>query len=328
MKLEIRPCDDVPQLQAYIDAHWRKGHVLAHDSAMFDFTYRTPWVDRARFPAGVSVLGLYDGARMIGFLGAIVAPYPCPQSYWLALWHVLPDLKGGGWGGKLLQTMQSFAEDAGGWIGTFGAGPEAVPVYLKRGYCVRAARRWVFQPTEALRQPTASRADDMRQKSARPAVGGTAARQLSQSPLDLGEHAEWMEYRFRKHPRFSYESRAGGVSRTEENAWGTVTHVGWLPPDGWRADVEDVWRAGRERAARHTGQYLMDAWAFDCPGEGWSLAPEELPSVFHPPEARGNLIYAVGRPFIMPRVHKGDCDQDRPNGAETPAPTSARAAVS
>lgn len=42
-------------------------------------------------------------------------------------------------------------------------------------------------------------------------------------------------------------------------------------------------------------------------------AREDLPSVFHPPEARGNRIYAVGLPFLPDRVHKGDCDQDRPN---------------
>ncbi len=49
---------------------------------MFSFTYCTPWVDRAVFPAGISVLGLYDHSRMVGFLGAIVTPYPRPQSYW------------------------------------------------------------------------------------------------------------------------------------------------------------------------------------------------------------------------------------------------------
>jgi hypothetical protein len=115
--------------------------VLATDEAMFRFTYMTPWVDRKIFPAGVSVLTVMDGAgsgsgsdgRMLGFLGAICAPYPREVSYWLALWHVLPELKGTGLGGKLLQTMQEIALTGGGthaygatgWIGTFGAGPEA-----------------------------------------------------------------------------------------------------------------------------------------------------------------------------------------------------------
>jgi hypothetical protein len=81
-------------------------------------------------------------------------------------------------------------------------------------------------------------------------------------------------------------------------------------------------RAGSAMAAKLGKPYVMDAWAFECPGAragtngegtGWSIAPDDLPSVFHPPEARGNVIYAVGRPFVVTGIHKGDCDQDRPN---------------
>ena len=68
-----------------------------------------------------------------------------------------------------------------------------------------------------------------------------------------------------------------------------------------------------DRARTAGVPFLLDAWAFDSPGAGWSIAPEELPSVFHPPEARGNLIYAVGWPFIPYDIGKGDSDQDRPN---------------
>ncbi len=38
-------------------------------------------------------------------------------------------------------------------------------------------------------------------------------------------------------------------------------------------------------------------------------------------------IYAVGRPFIVPRVHKGDCDQDRPNGRSEPDASAAQPAA-
>lgn len=308
----IEPCRDADQLRAYIDEHWRRGHVLARDERMFRFTYMTPWVDRRVFPAGISVLGIYDGAargsRMLGFLGAIIAPYPRPRSYWLALWHVLPELKGGGVGGRLLQRMQEIAlnDDApdgrGGWIGTFGAGPEALPVYLKRGYCVRAARRWVFDPTRAT--------------GARPSPASTALNTAERTPP-----AEWSRYRFEEHPVFKYERRPGGqgsVFRTEENAWGVVTHCARLDAAGGTDDVVDVYRRESARAGRLGRPYLMDAWSFDPPtgtaeGSGWSLAPDDLPSVFHPPEARGNTIYAVGRPFIPAMIHKGDCDQDRPN---------------
>lgn len=303
MKTELRPCDDAVQLQKYIDTYWRRGHVLARDPAMFRFTYCTPWVNRAQFPAGISVLGLYEGTRLVGFLGSIIAPYPRPQSYWLALWHVLPELKGGGWGGKLLQRMQEMAEASDGWIGTFGAGPEALPVYLKRGYCVRAARRWVFDPDT-------------------PGSAVAAARLHS---AEAEPDARWLDHRFRGHPIYRYDILRHGIFRTEENAWGRVTHVCRQDADA-HDEVAAVYHEESARAAQGGRRYLMDAWSFDRPGAGWALASEDLPSVFHPVEARGNVIYASGRPFLVTRVHKGDCDQDRPNvGADAEMPVSGAA---
>lgn len=299
MTPEIRPCDDHDQFRRYIDTHWRRGHVLAHDPEMFAFTYATPWVDRSIFTGGVSVLGLYEGRELIGFLGAIVAPYPRPQSYWLALWHVLPTLKGGGHGGKLLARMQQIAESQDGWIGTFGAGPEALPVYLKRGYAVRAARRWLYDPQTAA--------------DAKPLAVAPPETRIP----DLGDTPEWLKHRFHAHPRYTYAMRPGLVSRTEENDWGVVTHVCWLAADGAPDEIRAIHSETTRRARHGARNCLVDAWAFDCPGSGWTLAPDDVPSVFHPPQARGGVTYAVGRPFLPARIHKGDCDQDRPNDAET-----------
>ncbi|MCE2923955.1 MAG: GNAT family N-acetyltransferase [Phycisphaeraceae bacterium] len=297
-KFTIEPVRDAEQLRQYIDQHWRTGHVLARDERMFDFQYRTKWVDKRLFPLGVSVLGAYEGSELVGFLGAIIAPYPRPQSYWLALWHVLPTLKGGGHGGKLLNEMQRLAVGTDGrgkgWIGTFGAGPEALPVYLKRGYACRAVRRWVY--TNPIPDPTPP-----------------------PQSLHAGEvrpPEEWLAYRYDAHPIFTYERRRAGIFRTEQNAWGIVTHVLRLDdqtPGGWRDDVNEVFLRDSARALAAGCNYLMDAWAIDPPGTGWTLAPDDLPSVFHPPTARGNLIYTVGRPFVCGDVQKGECDQDRPN---------------
>jgi Acetyltransferase (GNAT) family len=214
---EIVPCRSDDDLRAYIDEHWRPGHVLARDRRMFDFQYRTPWVDRDRFPGGTSVLCAYRRAdqRLAGFLGAIVAPYPRPQSYWLALWHVLPELKGTGEGGRLLQRMQAMALDGGSWIGTFGAGPQALPVYLRRGYAVRAVRRWIFSPGDP--------GDIM---NGVPAVSSS----LHSSEVLASEH--WFAYRYERHPVFRYKRLAGAVFRSEVNAWGVATHVVALSSGG------------------------------------------------------------------------------------------------
>jgi hypothetical protein len=300
--LDIHPCRDADELRAYIDRHWRKDHVLARDERMFRFQYMTPWVDRATFPDGISVLCAHLDGELVGFLGSIVTPYPRPQSYWLALWHVLPSMKGGGQGGKLLQAMQDVAIGPtgrkGGWIGTFGAGPDALPVYLKRGFQARAVRRWVFQPERA-------------------GAGDAAAyAPFALHGAEAPANDEWLDFRFRRHPIFEYEWRESGIYRTDSNEWGVVTHCLRLHPDAahrLESDVAEVYERDRALAAREGRNYLMDAWSFDAPGAAWTLAPDDLPSVFHPPAARGNVIYAVGKSFLPTYVQKGDCDQDRPN---------------
>ena len=95
-----------------------------------------------------------------------------------------------------------------------------------------------------------------------------------------------------------------------------------LGSDWWNA-VRTVYERERVVAERAGQRYVMDAWSFDRPGNGWTLASNDLPSVFHPVQARGNITYAVGLPFVPTRIHKGDCDQDRPNLA---AQTSGKAA--
>lgn len=296
----IEPCRDAMQLREYIDTYWRKDHILARDQRMFEFQYQTPWVDRSVFPQGISVLGAYQGDRLLGFLGAIVAPYPRPQSYWLALWHVLPELKGGGQGGKLLSAMQEIAVgkdgrgggEGGGWIGTFGAGPEALPVYLKRGYACRAVRRWIYTPAIAGDQ--------------------VVPRTMSTNRAETDAPADWLTYRYANHPLFDYESRGQSVFRSEKNPWGRVTHCARLMGE-WQREVAQVYDREALLARSQGVPYLMDSWAFDVPGPGWTLAGDDVPSVFHPPTPRGNLIYAVGRPFVPTNVQKGECDQDRPN---------------
>lgn len=307
MGVEIRPCEDADALREYIDRNWRKGHILATDDAMFDFTYRTPWVDREYFPHGMSVLCLYDQTKLLGFLGATVAPYPRPQSYWGSLWHVHESLKGGGYGGKLLDAFQAIADEQDGWYGGFGAGPEALPIYLKRGYVVRAARRWVYQPSH--NDNHVEQACDL----------GLAACGHIPTLLHSNEllpNEKWVDFRYRQHPSYQYDIRLGGIFRTEDNDWGTVTHVCMLG-DASRGMLDEQYQRGFEQAKKGGRRYLMDVWSFDPPGAGWQRAPEDLPSVFHPPEARGNLIYAIGKPFLVSRIHKGDGDQDRPNAATT-----------
>jgi GNAT superfamily N-acetyltransferase len=274
----------------YIDEHWRPGHVLARDPRMFAFQYRTPWVDRDDFPTGTSVMCAYrlDGT-LVGFLGAIAAPYPSPRSCWLALWHVLPETKGLGVGGRLLDEMHAVATRAGGWIGGHGANQEALPIYQKRGYELREVRRWVHDPAAPLAPPAS-----------------TILR-----PGELRPDEAWERYRFDDHPVFAYERHGSTVVRCESNSWGRVTHVLRLGSD-WPDVVAEVDRRERRIGSRTGVRYLLDAWTVEPPGDRFVPADAELPSVFHPPEARGAVQHAIGYPYCPTVVEKGDGDLDRP----------------
>ena len=81
-------------------------------------------------------------------------------------------------------------------------------------------------------------------------------------------------------------------------------------PDGM---LEQFYRVVADEAARDGVPLIMDAWSARCPGPGWLLASPDLPSVFHPPAARGNIIHAIAHPYMPVDVQKGDGDQDRPN---------------
>jgi hypothetical protein len=295
MATTIEPCKDPEELRRYIDLHWRANHVLARDPSMFAFQYQTPWVDQSMFPYGISVLCARAKGNLVGLIGSTAAPYPSPRSLWFALWHVLPTLKGSGLGGQLLLEMQRLVlgSDNRGWLGGFGVGPESFPVFLKRGFACRAVRRWVFDPSKL--------------SPVEPAP--------QRGPLNSMERPaseEWRAFRYDRHPIFGYERRTSSIFRTERNEWGLVSHVltRW---GNFRDDAMAVYERDRITAEKSGLSYLMDAWSVDQPGSGWTLAPSDLPSVFNPPHARGNLTYASALPYQPFDVEKGDGDQDRPN---------------
>ncbi len=115
------------------------------------------------------------------------------------------------------------------------------------------------------------------------------------APLD------WITYRYRQHPSLRYEMRGETIVREDHNAWGSVLHVARLGQD-WP-----------EALAGCAEQYdLVQAWAYDTPGIGWTTPAEDVPSVFHPPACRGNALDVVGYPSVPVTIHGSDGGQDRP----------------
>lgn len=112
---------------------------------------------------------------------------------------------------------------------------------------------------------------------------------------------DWIRYRYTDHPSFKYERRGDTIVRADYNDWGRVLHVARLGRDWPEALSGDVYRYN-----------LVQCWAYDSPGVGWTMPPAHVPTVFQPPTARGNTLWVAGLPSLPSEIHGSDGGQDRP----------------
>jgi GNAT superfamily N-acetyltransferase len=130
---------DIPELQAFIDRYWRRGHVLARDERLLRWQYRHPADGEL-----VSVLAARDRGRLAGFLGLVQTPFTWLGEHesgaWLAMWSVEPDARSSGVGLALLvETLRRF--DVAACVGFNGT---AAKIFSGVGFDVRpAVPRWV-----------------------------------------------------------------------------------------------------------------------------------------------------------------------------------------
>jgi hypothetical protein len=88
--------DDVPDVLAFIDEHWKRGHIFVHDRALFDWQYRR----RDRPGEYAIAIARRDTDRaLLGMLGFIPtshfdAALASDNAIWLALWAVRRDSAG------------------------------------------------------------------------------------------------------------------------------------------------------------------------------------------------------------------------------------------
>jgi hypothetical protein len=94
----------VPALQALIDEHWRRGHILARDRELLEWQYRD-FSDRGR----LSVLLAEHEGQPVGMLGVIPRGF-CVRGQrvpglWLAMWLTTPEWRARRLGLRLLQQL-------------------------------------------------------------------------------------------------------------------------------------------------------------------------------------------------------------------------------
>src|SRR5207237_8748844 len=90
VRIDWLPLARLPELQAFVDEHWRRGHVLARDADLLRWQHR-----RRADPESLSVLVAEEGGRLLAMLGwiefdACLGERRVPGG-WMTNWLVVPE---------------------------------------------------------------------------------------------------------------------------------------------------------------------------------------------------------------------------------------------
>ncbi len=142
---DIRICrdDDLEAVMAFIDQHWRKGHVLTTSRNLMDWQYRQAG-DLYNF------ILAYEGDDLLAVLGFIPmdrydAALQERAAVWLALWKLRSDVKVAGLGLRMLRFLERTYSTK--TIAVNGINAAHPPMYQALGYRTGSLRHsYLFSP--------------------------------------------------------------------------------------------------------------------------------------------------------------------------------------
>jgi hypothetical protein len=339
--IAIRRCQtaDVPDVLAFLDAHWERGHVFTRDRTLFDWQYAVP--DR---PGEYAIaLARQDDRALVGMLGFLPTRRFDPalasdNTLWLALWKVRDDISSGPIGLQLLASVTESEPHTS--VGVIGFQPPAAAIYKALKYQVGELTHYVLPNPDVPTFHLASFA--RRPERPVPDTNLTAAAvdddtfSAAVDGLDLGTRtaqaprktAAYFRSRFLRHPRYRYASfvlrmdeRPVGLLATrvashgDRRALRVVDYIGAddLVPALGRLILDHVRREHAEYA--DVLNWGIDPALFEAAGftRVDPAGPDIVPNHFEPFERRNATVrFALKseRPAVL---FKGDGDQDRPN---------------
>jgi len=139
--IDYCPVNRIPEIQGFINDHWRQGHILSRDSELLRWQYAFPG-DMTK----LSILTSREGDALTGILGLIPFRF-CQRgkslpACWLALW-MAPQGKGNKLTGLRL-FQRALAQDRS-FVGSLGVNEDTYPVYEALGFDIRKSiPRWVL----------------------------------------------------------------------------------------------------------------------------------------------------------------------------------------
>lgn len=337
----IRRCrrTDIPDVLAFIDEHWKRGHILTVDRPLFEWQYA-----RCGHPGEYNIMLARrdeDGA-LLGLLGYLPTARFDPaladdNAIWLALWKVRDDA-GGPVGLSLLNEVVEHEPHTS--IGVVGIQPAALAIYRALKFQVGTLQQYVlpnpdisdFHIASFGRPPIRPVADiglsavpltesSFERETAGLALGGRDACAPRKTPA-------YFRARFLQHPIYRYRTFVLHMDdrRVGLLAARVATHDGRralrivdvvapdeIVPGLGALALAEIRALGAEYADLHNAGIepaLFEAAGFSRVDPGGT---DIVPDHFEPFDARNAPISFALKSSRRGIVFKGDGDQDRPN---------------
>ncbi len=221
MQISRCPLDRLGEVQAFIDTHWRAGHILSRDAELLRWQHRAEG-------SKLAILIATDGTVIRGMLGLIPVAFNLRgrklPGNWLALWATAKDSPP-----ALGVQLLGAAMRSGEFTGVLGANEAAMKVYRGlRWAAIDAVPRWIrIGSSDALQKllgEQGHRADDV--PTAQRATAHTSTPSIVDATPQLlsawdeawtGRFAarmtgtwrdgSYLQWRYLDHPRFKYTTR-------------------------------------------------------------------------------------------------------------------------
>jgi len=318
LEVDWSRAEDLPLLQRLVDAHWRKGHVLARDPDLFRWQYRVPGDSRQ-----LSVLVARLRGEPIGFLGVVRTPF-CNSGEivpggWLAMWFVTPEARSTQAGLALvLEALREFEV-----VACLGLNETAEAILHRLGFEVMPRLpRFVSESMEGSKAKVVEWSD-----TAAEAWERTWLEKIAPNFVGTARDAAFLRWRYVDHPTYHY------IVRFAEDASALVVYRVENVPGREARVVRFVEAVGNPREAAHLVGHALaenqDAWLadFTCvtpddaePFLRAGFAPESSlreppPDRFQPPERSRRGLWAAFHGVEDAAVYatRADGDQDRPS---------------
>src|SRR5262245_57419770 len=142
----IRRCTaaDVPDVLAWLDRHWKPGHVFTVERSLFEWQHALP--DRPG-EYSVAIARRDNDDELLGLLGYITtrqfdSSLETDNTLWLALWKVRDDVDSGGLGLRLVRYVMD--QEPHTTVGVLGFQPGVRAIYQALGFSIGELEHYVL----------------------------------------------------------------------------------------------------------------------------------------------------------------------------------------